>query len=567
MFGYDFDTDREALVGGEQPRVDLKEPAESLILTKPTSDDDHGGGKRFETNDWSYRLFRRWIESGAKPAARDAKLTRLEVVPGEVIFERPGATARLTVIARWSDGTAEDVTPLSRFQSNDEGVAVIDATGLVTCVAPGDTHVVAFYDAGVAPIPVLLPIGELHGDRYPNLPAATKIDQLIGLKLRKLGIVPSGICTDEEFLRRATLDVTGQLPLPDEVKAFTADKRPDKRARKIEALLSSPAYATWWATKLCDITGNNERYLDQLFRAEASQQWYEWMRRRVETNIPYDEIVAGIVLARSRRPGQSFEEFAAEWTGYFRETDRVDFAARDDLPYYWARNQYRTPSTKALHFSYAFLGVRLQCAECHKHPFDQWSQTDFQQFTALFDRVYSGEALDSKPARAAMREQLGLEGRLTNKQSFKMEDLARAGTPIPWLEVFVTSPEDSPIGDRGGKPKFPPKILGGEAVEASVPDPRVPLMAWLRRPDNPYFARAIVNRVWASYFHRGIIDPVDDQNLANPPSNEPLMDYLAGEFIAQGYDLKWLHREITAQRRVSAELATDRNEPARPAAF
>ncbi|MDZ4851911.1 MAG: DUF1549 and DUF1553 domain-containing protein [Pirellulaceae bacterium] len=546
MFGYDFATDHQALTAGDQPRVDLVRVKESLILRKPSSDDDHEGGKRFEVDDWSYRLLRRWIESGAKTADTDAKFVRLEVLPSEILFQHIGERKSLKVIGHWSDGSAEDVTPLSRFQTNDGAVTAIDSEGRVTCVGPGDTHVVAFYDAGVAPIPVLLPMSKQSGEQFPTVTTPTRIDELLTVKLRKLGILPSSICTDEEFLRRVTLDITGQLPLSDDVTNFISDKASDKRCRKIDQLLSSPAYATWWATKLCDITGNNERYLDPMLRAEASQNWYEWIRRRIEKNMPYDELVAGIVLATSRRPGQSFEDFAVEWSSYFRDEDRVDFAERDNLPYYWARAAFRTPSTKALHFSYAFLGVRLQCAECHKHPFDQWTQTDFNQFTALFDRVSAGESLDSKPARQKMRDVPGLEAMNNNMQRFNMEDSVRAGKAVPWQEVFVNSVGSNGIGDMAGKPKVQPKILGGIEVDAACPDPRVPLMEWLRSPDNPYFARAIVNRVWATYFHRGIIEPVDDQNLANPPANEALLDYLSREFIANHYDLKWLHREIVS---------------------
>jgi hypothetical protein len=484
-------------------------------------------------------------------------LEALDVEPREIVSSAVGAAAQLRIVVRWSDGSREDVTPLCRFRSNDESVATIDENGEVIVTGKGDTDVVAFYDKGVVAVPVMAPISELVGERYPDVPTPTKIDELIVSKLRKLGIVPSDLCSDEEFLRRASLDATGTLPLPDEVTAFIADASPDKRVKKIDELLARSTYSAWWATKLCDITGDNEQNTgEQRFRRRQAEQWYEWIYDRVEQNVAYDKLVEGIVLATGRRAGQSFEEYAAEMNSFYRPENPANFSARETMPHYWSRRQFDQAKDKAITFSYAFLGVRLQCAECHKHPFDQWTKQDFQQFSAFFDRVAYGYAPDAKAAVKAMQDGLDLRKLKDKKEAAK---LVADGKVLPWKEVFVRRSRPpggkAKIGKAAKKNVPPagrvitPKLLGGEEVMAErYSDPREALMEWMRGPDNPYFARAWVNRVWANYFNVGIVDPPDDMNLANPPSNEPLLAYLTHGFIVHGYDMKWLHREILTSR-------------------
>lgn len=560
LFGYDFKADHEALLAGDDPRVDLKNPRASLMLVKPTATDkdEHGGGHRLDVDSWSYRLLLRWIEAGA-PAANpetDPHFVRLEVSPQELVFKKPGQMGQLRVLSHWSDGSVEDVTPLCRFQTNDDAVAKVDEAGRVKILGKGDTHVVVFYDNGVVPIPVLLPVSDAVGKAYPQVPAPTKIDQLVIEKLRKLGIVPSGLCTDAEFLRRASLDIVGALPSPEEIQAFVADKAKDKRQRKIDELLERPAHAVWWATKLCDVTGNNERSMpEQSFRAEYFEQWYHWVHKRVSENVPYDKIVEGMVMATSKLPGQNYADYTADMTSYIRKDHPRDFADRPNMPHYWSRRTARTANEKALSFSYAFLGVRLQCAECHKHPFDQWSQEDFKHFTAFFNRITFGTAQEDRATYLKMSEQLGLKNLKGNEQRQLMAKLATAGKPVPVNELYISKQGSS--GGRkkeakkldGGSRVITPKVLGGEEVIASsYDDPRQPLMDWLRQGDNPYFARAFVNRVWSAYFNVGIVEPPDDMNLANAPSNAELLDYLSREFVKHGYDMKWLHREIANSR-------------------
>ncbi|MGH7139465.1 MAG: DUF1549 domain-containing protein, partial [Pirellulales bacterium] len=490
LFGYDFAADHEAMTSGDEPRANVKDPAASLLLQKPTLQVDHEGEKRMDVGSWQYNILRRWIEQGA-PAVKpeDAEFEALEIEPREIVSQTKGDGGQLRVVARWSDGAREEVTPLCRFRSNDESIATIDENGKVTVVGKGGTDVVAFYDNGVVTVPVLAPVSDLVGERYPPVATPTKIDELVVDKLRKLGIVPSELCTDEEFLRRASLDATGTLPLPDEVSAFLADSSPDKRTRKIDELLARPTYAAWWATKLCDITGDNEQNAgERRFRRQQAEQWYQWIYRRVEQNVPYDKLVEGIVLSTGRKPGQSYEDYAAEMTSYYRRENPADFAARETMPHYWSRRRFNQSKDKAITFSYAFLGVRLQCAECHKHPFDQWTKQDFEQFSAFFDSVAYGFAPDAKETVKSMEESLGGLKKVKDKEAAQ---LIAEGKVLPFNEVYVRKAEqrggknrNDKAAKKQGRPAgrvLTPKLLGGEEVVAEqYPDPRAALMEWMR---------------------------------------------------------------------------------------
>jgi hypothetical protein len=555
LFGYDFKADLESLTKADSGRVDLEAPEASKVLQKPTLAIPHKGGKRMEDDGWQYRMVYRWIEAGAGGSASAAHLQHLEVAPAEVVFGRDGEAIPLRVVAHWSDGSSEDVTCISRFRTNDESIAEVDADGVVTIKGRGDTHVVAFYDSGVAVAQVLRPVSDQVGTSYPEVPAPTRIDELIAAKLRKLGIVPSETCSDVEFLRRVSLDMTGTLPTPRELEAFAADPSPAnaRRAAKIDELLGRPTYAARWATKLCEITGDSPRHFEgNAPPEEYSRHWYEWVERRVRENVPYDELVAGIVLGRSRRPGQSYQGYITEQSAYFRDGDPADFTARETMPYYWAKRTMHLPEERALNFSYAFLGVRIECAQCHKHPFDRWTQDDFNQFRAFFDTIGFGIAPDGKKAYQELIAKLDDQGNRAQRERARLRR-AQRGEVVPWQEVFLAAPGTRVEKGRLVKAKAPgratARVLGGAEVDLGrVDDPREPLLDWMRSRDNPYFARAFVNRVWAEYFGVGIIDPPDDLNLANPPGNAALLDYLAGGFVAHGSDMKWLHREIASSQ-------------------
>ena len=577
LFGYDFDKDLKAMTvdanGGEkQVRIDRSNAAKSLLLTKPTMEEAHKGKKRIDKGSWEYNLMLKWIQSGAKgDVEATGEFDRLEITPHEIVFKATGEAVQLKVLAYWKDGAVEDVTQITRFRSNDDSVSTVSPTGVVTAKDKGDTHIVAFYDNGVQPIPVMLPVSEQTGPKYPPVATTKKVDALVIAKLRKLGIVPSAVCTDAEFLRRVTIDLTGGLPTVEQVTKFLADPSSNKRSAKIDELLRTPAYAAWSATKLSDYLGNNAAQLKpqggaRNYGAKFSRQWFDWLYERILKNEPYDKMMEGVVLATGRtRPEQTYEEYAREMSSYFRTENPANFAARPNMPYFWQRANVKKPEEKALAFAHSFLGVRIECAQCHKHPFDQWTQTDFKKFQAFFEGIDYGSkaAKDEKVTFASLTKELKdavpADPKAGNNQKAmgaEFDKRVEAGGLVPWQEVIVSNKGKSKLSEKelarlkatnaklDGR-VLTPKILGGDEVLLNeYPDARVPLMQWLRSAKNPYFARAFVNRVWAGYFGRGLVEPADDMNLANPPVNRELMDYLSDGFAAHGYDMAWLHREI-----------------------
>lgn len=559
LFGYDFEGDHTELTD----RIDLTDTSvTSYLLEKPLMEVPHEGGKRITPGSWQHHLLTEWVRNEAPSIGEaPARLAELKITPSEVVFESDSDKVQLQATAIWSDGTSEDVTDLCRFQTNDDQIADITSDGEMTPGASGDTHIVVFYDNAVVPVSVIRPVSDQFGKRYPQIATDTRVDQLIVNKLRKLGIVPSDLCTDEEFLRRTSLDVTGVLPTPTEIAAFTKDARSDKRSRKIDELLERPGYVGWWTTRLCDYTGNSDDQLNNVtpIRTAASQQWYEWIYQRVEQNMPYDDIVEGLVMAKSREPGESYEEYCENISKLYHKGAEASFGDRSMMPHYWSRANFRTKEDRVIGFAYTFLGVRIQCAQCHKHPFDQWTQADFNGFQGFFSGV-EGRSQNAAPENrkeyqkllASLDTDKGLKGNQLRNELGKM---VRSGKVIPFGEVYASPPAKMVTEVRKGKKRKVRKgnsrtsmtgtLLGQEPMDLTkYDDVREPLMAWLRSPENRLFARAFVNRVWANYFHAGIVNPPDDMNLANPPRNAELLDYLSHEFIAQGFDMKWLHREI-----------------------
>ena len=543
MFGYDFAMDHKNLAA----RIDRKSPRKSLILNKPTSKDEHEGGLRLPPGGWEQRLLRRWIAGGANGILKaPPKFVRLEMTPSEIVFGKTGESHQLRAVSVWSDGTREDVTSLTRFTTKDDAIATVSPGGQVTSKGTGDTNILAFYDNGIVATPVMRPVSDLVGDRYPNVPTPTPIDRLVVAKLKKLGIRPSKLCTDEEFLRRVSLDMVGTLPTPREIRAFVADKSSDKRSRKIDELLKRPAYVAWWTNRFCDLTGSNAGYLGRTEMAQpVAAQWRAWMERRVRDNVGWDKIVSGVVLARSRKPGQPYRAFSAGQSRFTSRKSAADYSAPgNSMPHFWFRDNITRPSDKALAFGYVFLGIKLDCAQCHKHPFDKWSKRDFELFTQFFTRIKAGVAPDAFEQHQQMRTMLGVPTILNTaalrRQSYLR--IAAEGRPIPWKEIYIEPPRPN------GKPHTA-RLLDGPSIDLNdFEDPRKPLMHWLRNEPNHYLARAFVNRIWAHYFNVGIVNPPDDLNLANPPSNKPLLDYLVKQFIKSGYDIKQLHRTIANSR-------------------
>nr|WP_146533163.1 DUF1549 and DUF1553 domain-containing protein [Rubripirellula reticaptiva] len=571
LFGYDFKADHDALLDDATGRVDLADIDESLMLAKPLDADIHEGGKRFEEDSWQHHVLRRWVESGAKYLdAEPQTLTKLEVIPSEVRFASDDESIQVRAIAHWEDGSKEDVTELCRFSTNDDAIADIDENGTLKSGQTGDTHFVVYYDNAVVPIPVMRSIGPV-----PSLPTVYEhpIDQWVATKLDKLGIKASGICTDEEFIRRVSLDITGILPSADSVREFLADPSPDKRSMLIDELIDSPGYAAWWATRLSDWTGNSDEQLTNTLpiRDVASKLWYEWLRKRLDENVSYDEIIEGIVTANSRQPGEDYQQYCDSMTKACAPGGEALFAERDGMPMYWARRNFQKPEERAIGFAYSFLGVRIECAQCHKHPFDQWSKDDFEQFSKLFTPIRMNQNLVAADAKKVREEMLAAitGGKKIDNGKLRKEIYiaARDGKTVPFGELVVNTraiPDKAKKARAKGKGSKSPaanlasgKILGQPDQVLLDKDPRDPLMAWLRAPENPYFAKAIVNRVWSNYFGIGIVDPSDDMNLANPPSNAPLLDGLAKQFIEHEFDLHWLHRTIATSETYQRSSAVN----------
>lgn len=561
LFGYDFDADHGELYG----RTDPETPLESLILQKPLMEVPHEGGQRLKPGSWQHNLILNWVKAdGPERPENAAKLVKLDITPKEIQFKEDGETVQLKAVAIWTDGTQEDVTDLCRFKTNDDLIADITADGFIEAGTPGDTHLVVFYDNAVVTVPVIRPVSDQTGDNYPKTPTPTKVDKLVVSKLQKLGVVQSGLCADEEFLRRVSLDVTGALPTPEEIRSFVADTNPQKRAAKVDELLERPGYAAWWTTKLCDFTGNSDDQLNNVTpeRQAASKHWYEWIHARVENNTPYDDIVEGFVMAKSRDTGESYQEYCENMSRLYHKDSDYSFADRESMPHYWSRRNFQQNEDRVIGFAYTFLGVRIQCAQCHKHPFDKWTQDDFKGFQGFFTGT-TGRNQNPRPENRkefqTMLSKFDTGDAKGNQLRNELRKILQKGETVPFGEVYTTAPpkmvtqvkngKKRKVRKGGGKTATKGRLLGQDEMDLTeYEDVREPLMAWLRAPENPLFAKAFVNRVWASYFNVGIVNPPDDMNLANPPSNGPLLDYLAEQFIAHEFDMKWLHKEILNSR-------------------
>jgi len=557
LFGYEPEMDYLALTRDAQGRrLDSADPDNSLLLLKSAGRVPHEGQTRFGRDSWAYQLLRAWIVQGARWNKGSGTVRRISISPPEYAFRKPGQSGQLQVHATFADGTTETITSLCEFRTSDEAVVEVVALGRIKAVRPGDTAVIVSYRGNVLPVRVMVPFEAKPGFQYPKTPEVNFIDREVFAKLRRLNIVPSDLSGDHEFLRRVTIDTIGTLPAPEQVRDFLADTRPDKRARKIDELLSHPMHAALWATKLCDITGNNTDALEnpQQRRAHLSQMWHDWFRKRVADNMPYDEIVRGVLCATSR-DGMTPEEYVK----HVKETEAIDkgfnsvYADRPTLDLFWRRQQRVPIEQWGEKTAAAFLGVRLECAQCHKHPFDRWTQADYRSYANVFAALDFAVSPESqKLFRAENVERNGKKG------DKKKPQLA------PLREVYIHTggkggKGSAPLPDPATKKPLPAKALGGPVIAfENGKDPRVPLFDWMHAPDNPFFARSFVNRVWGHYLGTGIVHPVDDFSLANPPSNDKLLDALARDFVAGNYNLRELERKVLLSR--TYQLASAPNE-------
>ena len=617
LFAADPTLDHERLVrelAGR--RLNFQDPDASLLLLKATGQASHGGGKRLDVGSTEYNMLRRWIAAGAKlDAVEKSRLQKLIVTPAAQ-SAKPGETYRLKVMATFADGTAEEVTPLCSYESMDRQVALVASDGQVHVQGTGDTALLVRFRAEPTVALVLVP--RVGKDAFPAVSPNNFIDKHILAKLQRLNIPPSPLADDLTFLRRITLDVTGSLPTPEDIRAFLDDKKPDKRTRKIDELLNRPGYAALWTLKFCDILNANDYgvYADGMSQEQDAPRFQQWIRARLEENLPYDQFAERILTATSRE-GRSLDEWGKEVfnvnDGYTTpRTDVMLYSNRKTLDLYWQRRASGGVSG-TLQVAHSFLGLRLECAQCHRHPHDVWQQDDLLSFANFFMHVrqpgFQGDNEKKFPEVAAyvknlsaIAKQLGEQAKSMRETRLKPLDAEAKKTKAKEKQDEVKKlQEEIGVLERRSKalPEFgrrmmhaevqhlPPtkdafaKVtnplgtqesrtyrLLGETKNIDVPkdqDPRALVVAWMRRPDNPFFAKAIVNRVWANYFGRGIVDPPDNLSPLNPPTHPELLDELCKDFIKHGYDLKWLHRTILGSRtyqqssQATAANATDRS--------
>jgi hypothetical protein len=544
-------------------RINRLDPDRSLLLLKATGQIAHGGGQRFAPDSWQYRMLHEWIAGGAVWNKGSGAVARLILTPSEYVTIKPGQTGRVRAHARFADGSEEEVTHLCEFRVHDDAVAEVKSPGLIKAGQPGDTALLVSYRGNVHAIRVLVPTPARPGFRYPKVPEVNYLDREVFAKLRLLNVVPSELAGDAEFLRRVTIDTIGSLPSPDEVRSFLADRSPDKRAKKIEALLAHPLHAALWATRFSDVTGNNTNALrapSGTAQVKYSQMWHDWFRKRLADNIPYDQIVRGVLCATSRdgRKREDWVKEVEEREATAKKSFVSSYAHKESLDLFWMVGRAPTLEQFAERTAAAFLGVRLECAQCHKHPFDRWTQADYRAYANVFGGVVVGMAPDTTLALTGGKGKTPGKKLVLPKGAGIVNEVFIGGKGrslpppdfVPVIkEVVVNANKKKRVVLMQPPPQLPAKALGGPLIAVQKgKDARETLFEWMRSPDNPYFARSFVNRVWGHYFGVGIVHPVDDFSLANPPSNAKLLDALAKDFVASRYDIRRLERTILNSR-------------------
>jgi hypothetical protein len=478
LLGFEPAEDYEHLVKEARGRrVFPAAPENSLLLLKGINAMPHGGGKRLDADSDDYRLLLRWIAQGMPYGKEsDPKIEKIEVVPSQRTLS-PRAEQQLAVLARYSDGSTQDVTRSALYEPNDKSMAAVEEDGHVTLFdQPGDVGVMVRYQGQVAVFRATAPLGA----PVENLPAPRNyIDELVFAKLKAMGLPPSAECDDATFVRRVSIDIGGHLPSLEEMQRFVADTDPAKRDRLIDSLLASPEYADYFANKWSALLRNKRSKAND---ARVTFAFHAWIRECLLTNKPYDQFVREIVAA----------------SGAVEENPAVA----------WYR-QVKEPQQQLEDTAQLFLGMRLQCAQCHHHPFEKWSQQDYYSFAAFFSQV------GRKAKDTIVFPRRGAATAVNKKTRQNVKPVGLGATPT---EI---SPDD---------------------------DPRLALADWLSSKDNPFFARALVNRYWKHFFNRGLVEPEDDLRETNPPSNPELLDALARHFVESGYNLRALIREITRSR-------------------
>ena len=499
LFGYNPDLDFESITRDSAGRrVTTHRGAASLLLQKPAMQIPHGGGKRLSPGEPEFARLVQWIEGNTprtSPAAKPAALAKLTLHPNQRSL-RPESQQQILATAHYADGSTRDVTRLVVFKSNEPTIAEVDEWGLVTTAKRiGETAVVATFSGQVAVSRIRIPLDRPWTE--PDFPIRNTVDELVLAQLKSLGIPPSKVYSDQAFLRRATQQIAGRLPTIDERQAFSQETSANRREQLVRRLLDDPGYADHFAQKWSGILRNKRR--GQKPRIPGTIAFHRWIRNAIAENVPYDEFVRGVVTAA----GNVSVNPPAQWYAEVRYLDRyVDDTAQ------------------------VFLGMRIGCARCHHHPFEKISQEDYYGLAAFFGRV-------DRKGGAGVAERRADES------------------------IFV-----KPTGDvkhpLTGK-VVAPHGLGQQPLDIpAFDDPRHYLVDWMATPDNPYFARAFVNRMWAHFFGRGLVDPLDDLRVTNPASNEPLLDALAEEFVKSGFDMRHIVELICTS--TTYQLSSEPNE-------
>lgn len=492
LFGFDPDGDHFRVtheINGR--RINLALPEQCLLVEKSIGAVPHSGGKRFEPGSELHQTLVRWLEAGVPKDPADIPTpVALEILPKQAVLDGTDATQQMTVRAKYSDGTDRDVTSLALFLSNNDTSAKISDGGMVTAGERGEAFVMArFATFTVGSQIIVVPKGLAF--EFPDIPENNYVDSLVNDKLKKLRITPSEICSDEEFLRRVYLDIAGILPTREEYDRFMTSQEADKRGNLVEELLDRKEFAEVWVMKFAELL---QIRTTQTVSYKSINLYYNWLQERIANEVPMNQIVQELLGAS----GGTFKNAATNY--YQLETDTLKVAEN---------------------VAQVFLGMRIQCAQCHNHPFDRWTMDDYYSFAAFFAQI------------------------------------GRKGAEDP-REVIVFNSGGGEVKHLVGGRDMPPKFLGGESPNVAGKDRRAILAEWLASPENPFFARNLVNIIWAHFLGKGIIDPVDDVRISNPASNPELLDALAVKFTEYKYDFKSLVRDICNSR--TYQLSTQRNE-------
>ena len=508
LFGSDAEFDRKALVREAQGRrVSPLNPENSMLLMKPTMELPHMGGRRFASADAAYEILRDWIAEGCRVEQPAVKCVGIEVFPtGARVLRLPRASQQLRVVAHFADGSECDVTHLAKFEASDPSIADVSKSGFVRGYARGDIAVIVRYGHHIES-PLLTFVRDVEGFEWTAPVVLNEIDAHVDRKLQQMQFVPAGLCDDETFLRRVYLDVIGILPTIEERIRFLESTSATRRNELIDDLLERPEYARYWGQKWGDLLRVSRKQIGM----ESVLSYATWLQGCVQENMPYDVFARNILTAT----GDSTENPAAN---YYRTSADTNDAMETSAQ--------------------LFLGTRIQCAKCHNHPFERWTQDNYYGLAAVFHRVERRPIVNEEP------ETDGKKGKKKNQEpkGAIISDLA-AGD--------VTHPAT-------GRAVLPWVPVGGELVVTEQTGRRSAFAEWLTSEQNPYFARVEVNRMWTHVMGRGIVEPFDDFRDSNPPSNSPLLDFLAAEFRSHGYDRKHVLRLILNSRTYQASSTSSR---------